>query len=180
LNDLIPVTSFNDIPGELQNTAIGRLLGYHNLHHAFLHHAEAELLIITCIDYRISLRIPDDFAYVIRIAGARIRQRDFNVSYAISVGRLGSIALITHTGCGMINVASKEEQFVNGLTERFGWESQAARSHFTSAAPLYEIGSETESALKAAERLRDTYSRLLVAPLVYRVEDRLLYLPRPT
>jgi carbonic anhydrase len=79
----------------------------------------------------------------------------------------------------MINVASKEEQLVNGLTQSMGWEPQTARSHFTSSGPLYEIGSETESALKGAERLRETYNRVLVAPLVYRVEDRLLYLPRP-
>jgi carbonic anhydrase len=178
LKDLVSVTSFSDIPASLQNTAVGRLFAYHNLHHAFQHHAGPELLIVMCMDYRENLRIPDDFAYVIRAAGARVRQRDFSVSYAIAVGGVRSIALIAHTECGMINVASKEDEFVRGLTEGAGWESEMARSHFTSSAPLYEIGSETKCVLNGAERLRETYSQVLVAPLVYRVEDRLLYLPK--
>jgi len=177
LNDLIGVRQFNDIPGPLQNTAAGRLLAYHNLGHAFQHHDRPELLIVMCMDYRESLRIPDNFAYVIRLAGARVRQRDFNVSYAVGVGGVTSIAVIGHTDCGMVKVASKEEEFVRGLMERGGWESETARSHFASAAPVHEIGSETESAIKGAERLRQRYKKVMAVPFVYRVEDRLLYLP---
>jgi carbonic anhydrase len=79
----------------------------------------------------------------------------------------------------MIDVVSKEQEFIRGLTQGAGWEAEMARSHFTSSATLYEIGSETGSVLNGAERLRETYSQVLVAPLVYRVEDRLLYLPKP-
>src|SRR5215469_5643006 len=145
LKDLDPIASFNDIPPGLQNTAIGRLLAYHNLRHAFQHHARPDLLIVTCMDYRVSLRIPDDFAFVIRVAGARVRQREFGISFAIGVGGVTSIAVITHTGCGMINVATREGEFVRGLADRGGWDADAARSHFESSAPVYEIGSETES-----------------------------------
>jgi len=177
LNDLIGVRQFNDIPGPLQNTMVGRLLAYHNLGHAFQHHDRPELLIIMCMDYRESLRIPDNFAYVIRLAGARVRRRDFNVSYAVSVGGVTSIAVIGHTDCGMVNVASKQEAFVRGLMERGEWTSETARAHFESSAPAHEIGSETESAIKGAERLRQTYKKVMAVPLIYRIEDRLLYLP---
>jgi carbonic anhydrase len=178
LKDLISISSFNDIPAPLQNTAAGRLLAYHNLGHAFQHHDRPELLIVMCMDYRASLRTPDNFAYVIRAAGARVRQRDFSVSYAIGVGGVTSIAVIAHTDCGMINVATKEGEFVRGLTENGGWELEAAQTHFRSSAASYEIGSETESAVKGAERLREIYKKTTVIPFIYRVEDRLLYLPK--
>jgi len=178
LKDLISVAQFNDIPAPLQNTAVGRLLAYHNLGHAFQHHDWPELLVVTCMDFRVNLRIPEGFAFVIRVAGARIRQRDFNVSFAIGVGGVTSIAVIGHTDCGMVNLASREEQFVAGLGERAGWESEAAHSHFAGSAQVYEIGSETDSAVNVARRLRETYKKILVAPLVYRVEDKLLYLPK--
>jgi carbonic anhydrase len=177
LKDLIGVRQFNDIPAPLQNTAVGRLLAYHNLGHAFQHHDRPELLIIMCMDYRESLRLPDNFAYVIRLAGARVRQRDFNVSYAIGVGGVSSIAVIGHTDCGMVGVAAREEAFVQGLMERGGWESETARSHFASSALVHEIGSETESVIAGAERLRRIYKKIMAVPFVYRVEDRLLYLP---
>ncbi|HKF57105.1 MAG TPA: carbonic anhydrase [Blastocatellia bacterium] len=177
MKDLIGVSQFNDIPGSLQNTAVGRLLAYHNLGHAFQHHDRPELLIIMCMDYRESLRIPENFAYVIRLAGARVRQRDFNVSYAIGVGGVSSIAVIGHTDCGMVSVDAKEEAFVRGLMERGGWESETARSHFASSAPVYEIGSETESTIMGAQRLRQIYKKIMAVPFVYRVDDKLLYLP---
>jgi carbonic anhydrase len=177
LKDLIGVRQFNDIPGALQNTTFGRLLAYHNLGHAFQHHDRPEMLIIMCMDYRESLRLPDNFAYVIRVAGARVRQRDFNVSFAIGVGGVSSVAVIGHTDCGMVNVGAKEEAFVGGLMERGGWDSETAHSHFSSSAEIYEIGSETESVIAGAERLRQIYKKIMAVPFVYRVEDRLLYLP---
>jgi len=178
LKDLISVAQFNDIPAPLQNTAVGRLLTYHNLGHAFQHHDRPELLIVTCMDHRLGLRTPDSFAFVIRLAGARLRQRDFGVSFAIGVGGVTSIAVIGHTDCGMVNVASREEQFVRGLTERAGWESEAAHSHFEASAPVHEIGSETQSAVNGARRLREAYKKIVAVPLIYRVEDKLLYLPK--
>ena len=178
MNDLISIKAFNDIPGPLQNTVIGRLLAYHNVGHAFAHYERPELLIVMCMDYRESLRLPENFAYVIRVAGARVRQPDFGISYAIGVGGVTSIAVITHSDCGMVNVASKEEQFVHGLVERAGWESDTAQSHFASSAPVHEIGSETTSAVVGARRLGETYKKITAIPLVYRVEDKLLYLPK--
>src|SRR5262245_43135122 len=172
LKELISITAFNDIPGPIQNTALGQLLAYHNLGHAFGHHPRPELLIVMCMDYRQSLRIPDNFAFKIRVAGARVRHRDFSLSYAIGVGGVTTIAVIGHSDCGMINVASREEQFVSGLMERCGWEQETAQSHFASSAPVYEIGSETRSVIRSAERLRKTYENILVVPFVYLIEDR--------
>ena len=43
-------------------------------------------------------------------------------------------------------------------------------------APIFEIGNEVDFVLSEAKRLRLIYPKILVAPLIYRVEDNLLYL----
>ena len=63
------------------------------------------------------LRQPENFAYIIRTGGANLRDSEFEVSYAIAVGGVTAIALIGHTHCGMVNLISKRESFVQGLVE---------------------------------------------------------------
>ena len=76
------------------------------------------------MDNRKSLRIPDNFAYIIRTGGANLRYSEFKVSYAIAVGNVEHIALIGHNNCGMVNLVSKKEQFINGLVDKAGWEKR--------------------------------------------------------
>jgi carbonic anhydrase len=45
-------------------------------------------------------------------------------------------------------------------------------------APLFEIGNEIDFVLSEAVRLRHKYPKILIAPMLYRVEDNLLYLLR--
>src|SRR6185295_9382349 len=93
---------------------------------------------------RKQLRIPDNFAYIIRSGGANLRYSEFKVSYAIAVGGVRSIALIGHTQCGMVNLIARKEQFVQGLIERVGWPREAAQEHFDHFAPMFEIGNEVD------------------------------------
>jgi len=176
MNRLIPISSRDDIPERYRDTPVGLLLEYHNLgrHHAA--YSSAQLLIGMCMDNRKHLRIPDNFAFIIRAGGANLRYSEFKVSYAISVGGVQSLALIGHTQCGMVNLVSKKDQFVRGLVERAGWDQRAAEDHFLQFAPMFEIGNEIEFTLAEVTRLRQRYPNILVAPLLYRVEDNLLYL----
>ena len=128
------------------------------------------------MDNRKSLRIPDDFAYIIRAGGANLRPSEFKVSYAISIGGVLSIALITHTQCGMVNLDDRKERFVQGLVDRAGWEKTAAEEHFANFAPVSEIGDEVSFACSEAGRLARLYPGVQVVPLLYKVEDDLLYL----
>jgi carbonic anhydrase len=43
---------------------------------------------------------------------------------------------------------------------------------------MFEIGDETEFVLAEAQRLRRRYPAIPVAPMIYKVEDNRLYLPR--
>jgi carbonic anhydrase len=176
MNRLTAVSKADDIPPAYRGTPIELLLAYHNLGRPHDTYTGAQLLIGMCMDNRKHLRIPDNFAYIIRSGGANLRYSEFKVSYAIAVGEAQAIALIGHTQCGMVGLVDRKERFIQGLVERAGWEPQQAEEHFHHYAPMFEIGNEVDFILSEVKRLRLRYPGVLVAPFLYRVEDGLLYL----
>lgn len=177
MNRLIALNSTDDIFPQYRNTPIERLVGYHNWEWPLQTYTGAELLIGMCMDNRKSLRIPDNFAYIIRSGGGSLRHSEFKVSYAIAVGGVRAIALLAHTNCGMVNLRARRDTFIAGLSDA-GWQPDWAEQHFDTMAPLFEIGHEIDFVLSEAKRLRDRYPRVQVAPMMYRVEDNRLYLVR--
>lgn len=176
MDRLVPVQSAEDIFPEYQSTPVGHLLEYHNLGYRFKSYTRAELLVGMCMDNRKHLHIPDNFAYIIRTGGANLRYSEFKVSYAISIGGVSAIALIGHNNCGMVNLVSRKEQFIENLIANAGWTEEQAEDHFMSFAPMFEIANEIDFVVSEAKRLQSKYPRILVAPLLYRVEDNQLYL----
>ena len=173
---LIPIEKEEDIFPEYRNTPIGRLLEYHDLGRPFDSYSKAELLIGMCMDNRKSLRIPENFAYIIRSGGGNLRYSEFKVSYAIAIGQLTHIALIGHNNCGMVNLFARKDAFIKGLVEIAGWDRERAEEHFMHFAPMFEIGNEIDFLLSEAKRLRRSYPKIQIAPLLYKVEDNKLYL----
>ena len=178
MNRLVPIKTVDDIFPEYRNTPVGELLAYHNLNRPFASYTRAQLLIGMCMDNRKHLQIPDNFAYIIRAGGANLRYSEFKVSYAIAVGGVKTIALMGHTQCGMVNLIARRELFIQGLVENAGWEREWAEQHFMHFAPMFEIGNEVDFILSEVKRLRLRYPKIQVAPMMYQVEDNLLYLIR--
>ncbi|MBA3532439.1 MAG: carbonic anhydrase [Ardenticatenales bacterium] len=176
MNRLMPVATPEDISPAYRNTPIGDLLAYHNLGLPYESYTHAPLLIGMCMDHRKSLNIPNNFAYIIRAGGANLRYSEFKVSYTIAIGGVQAIALIGHTNCGMVNLMARRDAFIQGLVDHAGWDRQWAEEHFMHFAPMFEIGNEVDFVLSEAKRLRLRYPLIQVAPLIYRVEDNLLYL----
>jgi carbonic anhydrase len=172
---LVSISSKEDVFPELRDTPIGLLLEYHNLHREYETYTQAQILIGMCMDNRKHLHIPDNFAFIIRTGGANLRYSEFKVSYAIAVGGVRSIALIGHNQCGMVNLMARKNIFINGLVEIAGWDRDWAEQHFNQFAPMFEIGNEVDFVLSEAKRLRLRYPKIQVAPLLYKVEDNLLY-----
>ncbi len=171
MNRLIPISSNEDIPDQYRGSPIELLLQYHNLGKVYDQYSNAQLLIGMCMDYRKHLRIPENFAFIIRSGGANLRYSEFKVSYAIAVGGVRTIALIGHTQCGMVNLIARREQFVQGLVRNAGWTAAAAEEHFLHSASMFEIGNEITFIADEVKRLRLRYPKVMVAPLLYRVED---------
>jgi carbonic anhydrase len=175
VHQIISVTKRGDILPEYRGTPVELLLEYHNLGHAPTASPAPQLLIGMCMDSRKALRIPNDFAFVLRTAGANMRDNEFRISYAIAVGRVRMIVLLAHTDCGMARLAERREQFIRGLVDAAGWDEARAVKHFEDCAPKFGIRDEVDFVLHEAERLRKIYPRITIVPLLYRVEDDLLY-----
>lgn len=176
MNRLQSVSSQEDIPKKYHGSPIGLLLEYHNLDRTPDKYDKAALLIGMCMDNRKRLCLPENFAYVIRAAGANLRYSEFQVSFAIAIGGIKAIALVGHNYCGMAKVSTQEEQFVKSLVENAGWEKEKAKAHFLHFAPKFEIDNEIDFVLSESQRLRKEYPLIKIAPMLYRVEDNLLYL----
>ena len=173
---LVNIAKKEDIFSRYRDTPIGLLLEYHNLERPRDNYTNAQLLVGMCMDNRKHLNIPDNFAYIIRAGGANLRYSEFKVSYAISVGDVGHIALIGHNNCGMVNLIARKDQFINGLVEKAGWNREWAEEHFMHFAPMFEIGNEIDFVISEAQRLRLRYPKITIAPMLYKVEDNRLYL----
>lgn len=178
MKNVAEIASEADIPERWRATPIGALLRYHDLGAPLPPRAEKpELLIGMCMDSRKHLRIPDNFAFILRTGGANMRLSEFRVSYAIAVGGVRAIALIGHTNCGMSGLASRRAQFVDGLVDS-GWSRELAERHFDLHAPQHEIGVEADFIRAEARRLRALYTKIEVAPLLYIIEDNKIALLR--
>ncbi len=172
---ILPVFYRDDILPEYRDTPVALLLEYHNLGRALGSASAPRLLIGMCMDSRKSLRIPHDFAFVLRTAGANMRDNEFRISYAIAVGGIQTIVLIAHTDCGMARLAQRHQQFVDGMVSNAGWDRERAERHFAESAPKFGINDEVGFVLGESDRLRGIYPKINVTPLLYRVEDDLLY-----
>src|ERR671920_1029947 len=175
MTQIIPVNYRSDILPEYQGTPAGLLLEYHNLDRALGSGPGRQLLIGMCMDSRKALRIPPDFAFVLRTAGANMRDNEFRISFAIAVGGVRTIVLIAHTDCGMARLGQRRDDFIRGLMDAAGWDEARAVKHFEESAPKFGIRDEVDFVLRETERLRAIYPRITIVPLLYRVEDDLLY-----
>ena len=176
MNQLIAISGPEDILPEYRQTPIGKLLEYHNLDIKLDKHSDPHLLIGMCMDNRIQLRIPYNYSLIIRAGGANMKNSGFNISFAIAVRGIQHIALIGHNHCGMINLNSQKELFIEGLVRNAGWEYSDAEDHFLKYEPICEIFSEIDFILSETKRLRLRYPSVSVAPMLYKLEDNLLYL----
>ena len=173
---LVKISTIDDIFFEYRQTPIGLLLEYHNLNRPLENYDKAQLLIGMCMDNRKHLRIPDNFAFIIRSGGTNLRYSEFKVSYAIAVGQVGHIALIGHNNCGMVNLVSRKGQFIDGLVSNAGWNKERAEEHFTNFAPMFEIGNEIDFVISESIRLHLRYPKIIIVPMLYQIEDNLIYL----
>lgn len=172
---LISVTKKEDIFTAYRDTPIGLLLEYHNLGREDDYYQNAQLLVGMCMDNRKRLRIPENFAFIIRTGGGNLRYSEFKVSYAIAVGGVSSIALIAHNNCGMVNLFSRKDVFIDGLVNNAGWNKEWAEEHFMHFSPMFEIGNEIDFVLSEAKRIRLRYPKIQVAPLYYDVDNNNIY-----
>ena len=176
MSDLVGVSSKNDIFEKYLGTPVELLFRYHNFAQPFDMYINAQLLVGMCMDNRTQLKIPNNFAYILRSGGGNLRHSEFKISYAVAVGGVKCVAIIAHNKCGMVNLFSKKKEFIRGMVENAGWNEKHAEEHFMSFAPIFEIENEISFLMSEINRLRNSYPKILFAPLYYNLDDNLLYL----
>ena len=171
MSQIQKIKSVEDILFSYRGTPVGLFLEYHNLNKTFSSYSSPQILVGVCMDYRICLRIPDNFAYIMRTGGANLQGKEFNISYAIGAGNVRYMALIGHNHCGMSNLKAHRRVYIDGMIANAGWSKEMAEKQFENDAPKFEIGNEIEFVVREVNRYRKLYPGIVIAPLFYLLED---------
>ena len=173
---LVRVSKPEDIPEFLRNTPIEALLKCQNMGEVDANQSEdPDLVIGMCIDYRKSLSLPQNCAYVIRRTGANMAGSEFSLALALSTG-IEYMALIAHNHCVMSDPHVKRGAFVSALTGKHGWSDDQALSFFDEHASSREIDDAIDFSIKESRRLSNLFRGLKVVPMLFMLEDNLVYL----
>ena len=169
------VAGESDILEPHRATPIADWLRYHNLWEGPHSYETPKLLIVTCMDYRIHLHVPERFAYVLRLAGANLRHREFDLACVLAFAGIQHVCLVGHTDCAMESLNEKREAFISGLQKMGGWSKSRAELEFGLFAPRLAIPNVVDFTLFEAAWLERRYPGVVVAPLIYDVKDGALY-----
>jgi len=173
---LLRVTKFEDVPLFLRTTPIETLLKCQNMGEIDGNQSQdPDLVIGMCIDYRKSLALPQNCAYVIRRTGANMEGSEFSIALALSSG-IEYMALIAHNHCVMSDPHVKRGSFIASLTGNHGWSEDQAASFFDQHASSREIDDAIDFSIKEARRLSNLFCGLKVVPMLFMLEDNLIYL----
>lgn len=171
---LKPVHTEADILPAWRDTPVAELLALHNLGVAARQYAHPQILIATCAEQQAPLRLPAGFAIGLHTAAGNLKRDPFKVSWAIGIGQVSAIAIIGHTGCGMVRLRDQREEFVARMGSAAGWARPAAEQHFDHWSDLFAIEDPVVFAAAEAARLRIRYPHIPVAALLYDTTDKML------
>ena len=171
---LKPVRNQTDILPAWRGSPVGELLALHNLGTGAGQYAHPQILIATCPEQQTGLRIPAGFALGVNGAAANLKRDPFKVSWAIGIGQVSAIAIVGHTGCGMVGLRERREEFVARMVAVAGWARAAAEQHFDHWGDLYAIEDPAVFAASEAARLRARYPKIPVAALLYDAAEQML------
>ena len=169
------VAGKSDILELHRGTPIADWLRYHNLWEGPHSYEAPKLLIVTCMDYRIHLHVPERFAYVLRLAGANLRHREFDLACVLAFAGIRHVCLVGHTDCAMESLKDKREVFASGLQRVGGWSKSRAELQFDLFAPRLAIPNVVDFTLFEAAWLGRQFPRVVIAPLIYDVKDGSLH-----
>lgn len=173
---LISILKAADIPNNLISTPFEVLLQSHNLEHIYNSFEKPKLIILTCIDYRINLHLPENFAYIIRLAGANVDNSEFSLLFSLAYSGIKYVAVLHHTDCAMSKLQAIEDKIFAGLTKNLKMTSEKAKSYIKNNFPNYKLNNEILSATTTANKLTKSYSEVKFLPLIYNVENQKIYI----
>lgn len=165
----VPVRSEADVLDEYRGTPIEQLLINHNVRPVIDPQGTPQLVVATCMDHRVNLKMPVSFAMLIRTAGTNVDPLVFNVLAAMAVRDIRTVAVIGHSDCAMLDVERHRDKFVATATSVCTMTEEEANRLFERGASRFGFEDYHEQVLAQCEYLQKTIPGALVAPLVFDV-----------
>jgi len=141
------------------------LLQSHNEGAIFPPFHRPALAVVTCMDYRIHLHMPENFAFVLRTGGANPDPVEPYLAFVVARMGIEAIALIGHTDCAM---QYPDPYVLNHLPA-----TESCIRQYRAQVAALAIG-EVEHFTRRQARKLTARLGLPVVPLLYRVEDHRL------
>lgn len=172
---LVPVRRQQDILPSYLGSPIEALLGCHNFERRPGTVAMPQMIVVTCMDHRIALTLPERFAFVLRTGGANVEPVLFNIACAMAINDIRTIAVIGHSDCAMVDVARHHECFMQTAADFTSMTPLQLEQIFDQGAREFGCTDAVTNTLRQCARLREFLPGSLICPLFYDVADNMLY-----
>jgi hypothetical protein len=173
---LVDIASSAEIPERWRGTPIEQVIQAQNLGYPLHPQPVPQVLIVTCMEYRYSMPVPSNYAYVIRTPGGRLIGSELALGYVLSRG-VKNILLIAHNDCGMAHLPEHTDNIIRALEEQ-GWSHDIAARFVKAQIAKLGVKDELDALEQEYHRLKSLFKSVHVAPLFLTLADRRVCIPR--
>jgi carbonic anhydrase len=167
----VPVEKHEDILPRYRGSAVETFLAAHALGVAPAVTDRPELVVLTCMDARVVLNLPVNFAFQLRTAGATPQSVVPAIAFAITTMRIDAICIMGHTDCAMTRIDPERTRFVEGLVDEHGWQPTDALEELELLEKACAVDDPLLATWRHCRHLAGLFPACLIAPLLHRVED---------
>lgn len=175
-DQLVEMISSSDIPARWHGTPIEHFIQAQNFGYPLHPQPRPQVLIVSCMEFRFSLPVPANYAYVIRTPGGRLIGAELAIGYVLYRG-VTNILLIAHNDCGMTHLVELSSDIAKALTNQ-GWSSEMAENFVDKQTARLAVKDELESLEQEYHRLKRLFKNVHVAPLFLTLSDKRVYIPK--
>lgn len=173
---LVEIVSSADIPPRWRGTPIEQFIQAQNLGYPLHPQPRPQVLIVTCMEYRYSMPVPSNYAYIIRTPGGRLLNSELAVGYVLSRG-VTNILLIAHNDCGMTHLVEHCAEITDALVDQ-GWDREHTNKWVKTEIARLAVKDELEALEQEYHRLKSQFKKVHVAPLFLTLSDKRVYIPK--
>ena len=172
---LFEMTSSADIPARWRGTPIQQFIQAQNFGYPLHPQPHPQVLIVSCMEFRYSMPVPANYAYVIRTPGGRLIGSELAIGYVLFRG-VTNILLIAHNDCGMTHLVEYSADIVEAFVNQ-GWSRDVAERFVKAQVAELAVKDELDALEKEYHRLKSMFSKVHVAPLFLTLSDKRVYIP---
>jgi carbonic anhydrase len=173
---LVELISSADIPARWRGTPIEHFIQAQNFGYPLHPQAHPQVLIVSCMEFRFSLPVPANYAYVIRTPGGRLIGAELAIGYVLHRG-VTNILLIAHNDCGMTHLVELAPDIGKALMNQ-GWSAEVAEQFVRKHTAKLAVRDELEALEQEYHRLKRLFKKVHVAPLFLTLSDKRVYIPK--